>query len=276
MLARCPSCRNTFSTDRSGRQDCPACGKPLVVPEQPQAIAALPADGPAPAAPSGTPWERRAELGLWRGWAQTLQQALFEPGKLFASARLDRGSAQLGFAVVTTSVFWAIGQILERAVLSGQRDQMRRLLSTISDNPQVSPLLQKMIDAQSQTNSWGWTVGLSLLTPLFSFVFLYLNAGVTHAIALVLGQSKKGFAATFAACAYASAPLVLLAVPACGSFIAVIWLVVLTGIGLKETHRISSGGAAATVLAPYALICCLMVVAVAALAMTMRSVMGPQ
>ena len=276
MLARCPSCRNTFSTDRSGRQDCPVCGKPLVVPEQPQVVAALPAGEPAPAAPSGTPWERRAELGLFRGWTQTLQQALFEPGKLFASARLDRGSAQLGFAVATTSVFWAIGQVLERAVLSGQRDQMRRLLSTLGGNPQISPLLQKLIDAQSQANSWGWTVGLSLLTPLFSFVFLYLNAGVTHAIALLLGQSKKGFAATFAASAYASAPLVLLAVPACGSPIAVIWLVVLTGIGMKETHRISSGGAAATVLAPYALFCCLMVVAGAALALTMRNVMGPQ
>src|SRR5256885_13474884 len=35
VLARCPSCRNTFSTDRPGRQDCPVCGKPLVVPEPP-------------------------------------------------------------------------------------------------------------------------------------------------------------------------------------------------------------------------------------------------
>ena len=61
VLARCPSCRNTFSTDRAGHQLCPVCGKALVVPE------------PAPAPPgapradliegSGTPWERRAELG---------------------------------------------------------------------------------------------------------------------------------------------------------------------------------------------------------------------
>ena len=246
------------------------------MPEQPQAIAALPADEANPAAPSGTPWERRAQLGLLRGWAQTLQQVLFEPGKLFAAARLDRGSAQLGFAVATTSVFWAIGQILERAVLSGERDQMRRLLGTLGGNAQISPMLQKMIDVQAQTNSWGWTVGLSLLTPVFSYVFLYLNAGVTHAIALMLGQSKKGFAATFAACAYASAPLVLLAVPACGSIISVIWLVVLTGIGMKETHRISSGGAAATVLAPYALFCCLIFAAGLAMVMTMRNAMGPQ
>src|SRR5258708_24766359 len=116
VLARCPSCRNTFSTDRTGRQDCPLCGKPLVVPEQPPAVlAATPADGPQQA-PAGTPWERREEPGLVRAWAQAIQQALFEPGKLFASARLDRGSAQLGFAVLTSSVFCALGQIFARRV----------------------------------------------------------------------------------------------------------------------------------------------------------------
>src|SRR5438270_4899604 len=123
MLARCPSCRNTFSTERAGRQECPACGKPLVVPEQ---TVAATLDESAPQA--GTPWEHREELCLWRAWWLTLQQALFEPGKLFASARIDRGSDHLRFALLTTSVFWAIGQILEGAVLSAQPAQMRRLL----------------------------------------------------------------------------------------------------------------------------------------------------
>lgn len=231
--------------------------------------------GPPAGEPPGTPWERRAELGFLRAWAQTLQLALFEPGKLFASARLDRGSAQLGFALLTMSVFWTVGQLFERAVLTGEREQMRRLLGTLSNNPDVSPMLQKMIDAQGQMNSWGWVIGLSLLTPLFSLVVIYLNAGLTHGVALLLGQSKRGFPATFAACAYSCAPMVLMAVPACGSVVALVWLVVLTGIGMKETHRISTGGAAATVLAPYAVFCCLLSAAGTALVMTMRNVMGP-
>jgi hypothetical protein len=270
MLARCPSCRNTFSTDRSGRQECPACGKPLVVPEQP----AAPAGTGEAGAPAGTPWEHRAELGTLRAWWQTVQLALFEPAKLFASARIDRGSDHLRFALWTTSVFWAVGQILERAMLSGQREQLRRLLGTISSDPDLSPMLQKMIDTQASANSWPVVIGLALLTPLFSFLFIYLNAAVTHGFALLLGQSKRGFPATFTACAYACAPLVLLAVPACGSLVAVVWLVVLTGIGLKETHRISTSGAAATVLTPYVAVCCLIFVAAAALAMVFRNVMG--
>jgi hypothetical protein len=267
MLARCPSCRNTFSTERSGRQECPICGKPLVVPEQ----AAAPTT-PEAAPEEGTPWERRGQLGLWRAWTQTLNLALLEPGKLFASARLDHTSDHLSFAVLTTSVFWAIGQILERAMLGGERDQMRRLLGSLSDNPDLSAALQKMIDRQMLVSSWPVVIGLALLTPIFSFIFLYLNAAVTHGFALLLGQSKRGFPATFAACAYACAPLVLLAVPACGSIVGVVWLVVLTGIGLKETHRISTAGAAATVATPYVALCCLGLVAGVAMALVFRNV----
>src|SRR5207245_8423342 len=90
VLARCPNCRNTFSTDRSGRQDCPVCGKPLVVPEQPAGTAAPPPPTEAPPAEAvGTPWERRRQLGFIPAWAQTVQQALFEPGRLLGSAQLD-------------------------------------------------------------------------------------------------------------------------------------------------------------------------------------------
>jgi len=272
VLARCPSCRNTFSTDRPGRQDCPVCGRPLIVPE---AAAPVPAQDAADAGePTGTPWERRGELGFWTGWLQTLQQALLEPGKLFASARLDRGASQLGFAVLTTSAFWAIGQIFEQLLLGGQREQMRRMVETMSRNRDVGPMLRRMMDMQTQANSPAWVVALLVLTPLVTFLLLYLNAAVTHGVAAVLGQAKRGFAATFAACAYGCAPLALLAVPACGSIVGVLWLVVLTAIGMKITHRISAGAAAASVLAPYLVLCCGLFVLFGAMAFTFRTTLG--
>jgi len=272
VLARCPSCRNTFSTERAGRQNCPVCGKPLVVPEQTGAPPAAP-QGEAPDADeSGTPWERREELGLVAAWVQTVQQALFEPGRLFRSARLDRGAAQLGFALLTSSIFWALGQLLERLLLAGQREQMRRLIESMS-GAQLPPVARRLLETQT-LSSPGAVLAFTLLTPVISFLLIYLNAAVTHGFALLLGQAKRGFAATFAACAYACAPLVLLAVPGCGSFIAAVWLIVLTGIGLKETHRISAGGAVASVLAPYLLFCCLGIVASFGLAMTLRQALG--
>ena len=254
VLARCPSCRETFSTERTGLQDCPACGKPLVVPEAAAgAGAASQPPGPEGAAPSGdegTPWERRDQLGAWPAWRETVVQALFEPGKLFSSARLDRGGAQAGFAVLTASSFWIVGQLLDRFLLGAQRE---RLLNVVRARGQLSPLLQKIFESTNQ-NSPRIAVLVALCTPLIVFALVYLNAAITHAAALLLGQAKRGFGATFAACAYASAPLVLLAIPGCGGIVGAIWAAVLTGIGLKETHRIRPAGAAATVFAPYLLL----------------------
>ena len=263
VLARCPSCRNTFSTERAGRQDCPVCGKPLVVPEAPGALPQAELVNDA----SGTPWENRAGIGWLSAWGQTLQQTMFDPGRLFRSARLDRGGAQLGFAVLTASVFAAIGQLFDqllRARMQGFYDRLAQNLNVPAD----------VLETTRQLSSPAWFVGLLLLLPAFVFVFLYLNAAVTHFFALIFGQAKRGFPATFAACAYACAPLVLLAVPGCGSIVATVWVVVLTGIGLKETHRISARGAAGATLAPYLLFCCLVAVAGMAAAMRLQNALG--
>lgn len=250
MLARCPSCRNTFETERTGPQDCPSCGKPLVVPEGAVPSTTQPAS--TASEEQGTPWERRAEIGFWRGWWETLVQVLFEPGRLFRSARLDRGAAQTGFAVFTVSVPWFVGQMLDRFLL---RPWTQHLIERLGASGPFGPLLQK-IAAAGHDNSPGATLLIALFTPVLVLVGLYANAAVTHVAALLLGQAKRGFAATFAACAYASAPLLLTALPGCGAPIGTVWTIVLTGVGLKEMHRIASGGAAAAVLVPYALLCC--------------------
>lgn len=272
MLARCPSCRNTFSTDRAGRQSCPVCGKPLVVPEAAQAVAAPPEPAPPPG-PAGTPWERREELGLWSAWGQTVQQALLEPAKLFSAARLDRNAAQLWF-VLSLSPFWMVGQLFT-LLFPNRPDAMTAWAERVLRPDQLG-LFKQLMAQNAQLNSPGIIVLLSLLSPVMLWLFLYLNAGVTHLIALLFGQARRGFPATFAACAYGSAPLVLLVVPGCGSIIALVWLVVLIGIGLKETHGITSSGAAATVLAPYLFICCLCCGSVVVAALAIGRGMGAQ
>lgn len=254
MLVRCPSCRVTFPTERTGAQECPSCGKPLVVPEAPQAVPAgtqssFPPGGEPPE--PGTPWEERDRLGFWRAWWDTVVQALFEPARLFRSARLDKGAAQLGFVLLTAGVPWFTGQLVERALL---RPWTQRAIESMGSTP-MGPLLQRVFALGADTSPRS-AVLVALLTPLLVLVFLYLNAAVTHLAALLLGQAKRGFAATFAACAYACAPLLLLAIPGCGAAIAVVWTTVLTGVGVKETHRIGTGGAAAAVLAPWVLVCC--------------------
>jgi hypothetical protein len=274
VLARCPNCRNTFSTDHGGRQNCPSCGKPLLVPEPEPALHAELVSG-SDAEPQGTPWERRAQLGLLSGWAQTMQQALLEPTKLFASARLDRGKDQLGFAVLTASVFSIIGQLLN-LLLSGSNDALtQQLLQMIPSDSPARPWIQSQLEAAQHPSAARIFLPM-IAAPLVALIFTYLNAAVTHGVAALIGQSKRGFPATFAACTYAMAPLALAAVPACGSFIGVLWVIVLTGVGMKVTHRISTGGAMATALTPYLLCCCLIAIGSVAGASLIARAVGAQ
>lgn len=181
-----------------------------------------------------------------------MAQALFEPSRLFASARVDRSAAHVGFAVLTASAFAVVGQIIEHLLLEPRREQIRRMLGETAELP---PFLARYLEL-SQKSGPGVLVGIALFTPVVMLAFLYASAVVTHGVGLVLGQSKRGFPATLAACAYGFTPFVLLALPGCGVVIAVVWVAVLTGIGLKQLHGIGRGGAAATVIVPYVVLCC--------------------
>jgi len=267
MLARCPTCRETFSTDKTGQQACPACGKPLFVPEAPPVLAAPVATlgGPAgfpslggPAGPEiadlpGTPWERRPELPALSAWFETVKLALFEPGQLFARARLDRIGQQTSFAVITYGLFSVVGQLLSLGIGGPSQDKVLAQLHQL--HGKLPDWLERYLEKSVQ-RSLAENLFIVALAPLAAFLFLWINAGVTHLCAIIFGQNRRGFAATFAACAYAMAPAVLCAVPACGSLVAVLWIIVLTGIGLKVTHGMSTGGATATTLGPYLFICC--------------------
>jgi hypothetical protein len=136
--------------------------------------------------------------------------------------------------------------------------------------------LRQLLHSSQRMSTPGWFFLGVLFLPLFNFIFVYLNAAVTHAFALMLGQSRRGFPATFAACTYAFAPLVLAAVPGCGGLVGILWLIVLTGVGLKQTHGIKPAGAAAAVLAPYLILCCFGCVSVAMLGAALRNMMGQQ
>jgi hypothetical protein len=178
---------------------------------------------------------------------------LFEPAKLFSMARIDDHWSHLKFAVLTGAVFSVIGQLLNHVLAGPINEQMQRQLANLSKP--LPPVVMNWIK-WSTDNSLALTLWVAALAPLITFLFIYAQAGITHLAALLLGQNKRGFAATFAAAAYAMAPAVLYAVPGCGAYIAPIWIAVLTGIGLKYTHGMTVGGAVSATLAPYVLLCC--------------------
>lgn len=214
----------------------------------------------------GTPWELGTG-GAFASWRETMVQALFEPGKLFSSIDLEQGRKHLSFAIITGSIFLMVSQLIERFVIGPQTEQFRKMAQDmLGDRGQkLGPFVKSLMGVN--TNSAATTIVLLFLAPLFVLVFLYANALVTHGFALLFGQSKRGFKATFAACAYSNATTVLMLVPGCGSPIAILWCVVLIGIGIKITHGASTGGATAVALGPY-LLCCLGICALTTLGVT--------
>jgi hypothetical protein len=230
---------------------------------------------PPPEAP-GTPWEHRAELGWFEAWKQTLVLALFEPVKLFAQARLDRGRDHLWFAVLTGGAFLFVNQLLERILLAGQRERARQMIEELRrSGPSLPSWFQALVTRSTEPESIGTTIAVAALAPVMVFLGTYVNAAVTHASAMITGQAKRGFAATFTAVAYGTAPMVLLIIPGCGGLIALVWMIVLIAVGMRVTHGISTGGAAAAVLAPYLFLCCgTCLLTVAAVAIFGRSMVG--
>jgi Yip1 domain len=185
-----------------------------------------------------------------KAWGSTVAQALFEPSRLLRTVRIENGAAHVWFALLTGSTFGIFNELIGRVAVSPSR--VRGMLGAGQLPPGLD--VDRLVAFLYPTTPW--FIVRILATPLFVLATLYVSASITHGFALLFRQSKRGFAATLAASAYGFAPAVLFAIPACGGAIAAVWIAVLTGIGLKELHGMRPGGAAASVLLPYVVLCC--------------------
>ena len=94
-----------------------------------------------------------------------------------------------------------------------------------------------------------------VLAPLVTFILIYVAAAIVHLLLMLFRGAPRGFDATLTAVAHASGLLLLLAVPGCGSLLALVWGLVSLVVGLGAIQRCGAGKAAAAVLAPFALVC---------------------
>lgn len=91
-----------------------------------------------------------------------------------------------------------------------------------------------------------------IISPLFIIIMAFIMSGIYHLCLMMLGGNKKGFEATFRSWVYSLASTSLLGIiPFCGVYVAGIWGIVLTIIGFRETHRISTGKAVLAYFIPF-------------------------
>lgn len=184
------------------------------------------------------PWERRERFGLLNGLYLTVKDVLLAPGRFFHRMPSQMGILRpLMFAVV----LGAIGTFIAW------------MYSLVSSSLQMV-LLGDFSHSQSSLVSFF----LFLFSPILVTLGIFIQAGMIHGALMLLGGNRLGFEATFRVSAYSEATTVILLVPICGSWVAMIWSMVILIIGLYNIHETEPWKAVMAVLAP--LLLCFMVI----------------
>lgn len=201
------------------------------------------------------PWERGDELGLWRGFFETVRLVLFEPNRFFAGLRFDRTVAPHTYFLLVTVVPMVVGALVQNALEDPQRqaEQLRELADTFGRG---SPWLTDAIDRYTKDQQSDSLLGILLGLPLAAFAGLYVWTGIIHLVLLLLGSASGGFLATFKSVVYGSTPNLLALLPGCGAPIAGVWSIVLQVIAISRAHRVSSTTAVLAVLVLPLVLCC--------------------
>jgi hypothetical protein len=102
----------------------------------------------------------------------------------------------------------------------------------------------------SEVTSSVYITLLIILVPLTIIFSLFLGSIVTHVCLVIVGGNKKGFQTTFRAISYAFSGNLFAIIPFIGSTIGGIYFLILTIIGLRESHATSTGKAILAVFLP--------------------------
>lgn len=110
---------------------------------------------------------------------------------------------------------------------------------------------------------YGFILLIITVTLPFMMVFsILVGSGVTHLCLMIVGGNKNGFQSTFRAISYSWSGNLFEIVPFIGSAIGSIYTLILTIIGVREVHGISTGKAVLAVLLPLIVIILLIIAAI--------------
>jgi hypothetical protein len=209
----------------------------------------MPPPPPGPGPETSSPFADRARVGFIAGFFETWKLVATQPAQFFSRVRIDQAWSAVLFGVIA----WAVGSTV--AVLFGWVSGQQ---ATIAIQQMVEKLPEeqgRFLQLWSQAFSARAMVAQIVFTPVVAFVAIYVTAAVVHLLLMLVRGATRGFDATLTTVAYVSGLNLLLAVPACGSLIAIVWSTVALIIGLSVIHRCGVGKAAAAVLAPGLIVC---------------------
>jgi Mor family transcriptional regulator len=230
--ALCPQCGAEVP---EGAARCGHCGE--MVGDHPGAALAgtpLPGSPPRPEPIAAyeeikeCPWEEAANYGLWRAYFLTAKRILLTPSNFFSDLPLEGGFLNpILFGIASTVLSVTIGMLGVTLLRSHSGFGLFGILIGV-----VCTLF-----------------GAAIIVPIVLMIWSLM----IHAALTILQGAARGFEATFRVVAYSSVTQLFNAIPFVGT-IASLYGLVLTVIGLKETHDTSTGLAVGAVLLPLAVV----------------------
>jgi len=293
MLARCARCQNNFTTDRYGLQKCPHCGSDLMLADPngpPPTAPAAPGGSPGalppppsneafppppppppgggygpppggfgpppggpPPGPGGAlpaPFAERQRLGFMNAFLETWKLVATKPQDFFGRVRVDQTGSAVLFGVIAASFGNLVAGLYAWAAGAQTMVAMQQMME------QMGPEQQQVLERLMPYLGGAGSLAQIVIAPIAAVIGIYLTAGVIHLLLMLFRGAGRGFDATLTVVGYGWGLQVLLAVPACGSIVALVWMLVVFVIGLAAAHRCGQGKAAAAVLLPLFLACC--------------------
>ncbi|WP_243337636.1 YIP1 family protein [Anaeromyxobacter soli] len=217
--------------------------------------------GPPPGVPPGpqgpeasAPFAERRQRGIFSSFVETLKLVATQPGAFFRRVRVDQPGSAVLFAVIA----YTVGTLFQGLYSLATGSRVAEMLESVAENmPEEQARYVRMY---VESMSGASTIAQIVLAPLAALVGVYLWAAIVHGILLLVRGAPRGFGATLTAVGYALGLNVLLIVPGCGGFLALVWGVVAMIIGLGETQRCGPGKSTLAVLSPVLLVlvcsCC--------------------
>jgi len=198
---------------------------------------------PVPYGPrSGLPWESQGQS--IQSWWQTMTLVLGSPSQAFAQMRQTGG---LGGPILYN--FWGLGAPMALVCLL-VIPIVLLVMFTVPNNADGFPKVAMAV---------GMGVGFLLAAAFYVLLLVTVGAiiwsAVIHVCLLMAGGAKQGFETTFRVVSFTQGSItplgiILGCIPYIGGLIHIVWITVVTIIGISKAHEIPTGKAAFAVLLP--------------------------
>lgn len=188
---------------------------------------------------ASSPWE--SGEGIVWAFLRTTRDCLFSPTKFFKNVAKGEGYwSPLIYGIICGIIGFGVALVWQWL-----------FLSTLIPLP-IIPFI-----------SYNVILLVATITLPFMMAFsIVVGSAITHLCLMIVGGNKNGYQATFRAISYAWCGNLFEIIPFIGSAIGSIYTLILTIIGIRETHGISTGKSALAVLLPVIVIFILIIAAI--------------